>query len=719
MHSEANDAWARSASKADAKWHAKHTEHHVGGIARHEKQLADLAVEHEEQAQKLRAAPLSKRKSEAAKRNAVVQVLCEHHENFLMAIEDVATAKAIWHWAHDHQYQDDIVEKHRSQWARRRNIIPRIEARHLRDPDVRASIMQLQRSPDDLAVQACGFRMLHMLTASSDDAALRALEYGAVKVACDGLRFALTCGRGEHEPTAAAAATTTTTAMTAVDNGGDDVAGAGDANATAGGGGGSRPATMALESATGQNQQEAVAQQELLLMQEEEEAGGGEGEVESAVLQAARPAVAVLANLGRVDEVARYQLSALGAFDSAVQAAQRFPGDRALQRNLCDLLTGLCCDDIARTLASQGGTTVVLVLRNVSEEMGWPVEQVRAQAKAIVKRAGKLREARAAGAKVAESSNKSDWSADGKPQQWAGAELFARLRAAHVRAADMRLLTAALDAVMALCAKHDDNKRDACSHGLLPILLGLLAHYGNPTILNESRYEGSQVVSRALRCVWTLCYDPHPDFGDDVMYKIASELTSAEGMSMMCTAARTHLEDAPVQMALQQAAYAILSALGGVKKAKTVSEIGNPVRDGKTDMSIVPSPQLVESTVAAMRAHPQITSLIWQGSVNVTLMVQLHSMAPSWWMRADGPTVFTDAFVAHLYVEPVQEQLLQCFWSLCQGPTGSKRAARLRSSVIPKQLQRVLFVHREAPSILHWANQAKSALSRASEEDDD
>ena len=51
MHSEANDAWARSASKADAKWHAKHTEHHVGGIARHEKQLADLAVEHEEQAQ--------------------------------------------------------------------------------------------------------------------------------------------------------------------------------------------------------------------------------------------------------------------------------------------------------------------------------------------------------------------------------------------------------------------------------------------------------------------------------------------------------------------------------------------------------------------------------------------------------------------------------------------------------------------------------------------
>ena len=121
-------------------------------------------------------------------------------------------------------------------------------------------------------------------------------------------------------------------------------------------------------------------------MQEEEEAGGGEGEVESAVLQAARPAVAVLANLGRVDEVARYQLSALGAFDSAVQAAQRFPGDRALQRNLCDLLTGLCCDDIARTLASQGGTTVVLVLRNVSEEMGWPVEQVRAQAKAIVKR---------------------------------------------------------------------------------------------------------------------------------------------------------------------------------------------------------------------------------------------------------------------------------------------------------------------------------------------
>ena len=55
----------------------------------------DLAAEHEEQAQKLRAAPLSKRKSEAAKRNAVVQVLCEHHENFLMAIEDVATAKAI------------------------------------------------------------------------------------------------------------------------------------------------------------------------------------------------------------------------------------------------------------------------------------------------------------------------------------------------------------------------------------------------------------------------------------------------------------------------------------------------------------------------------------------------------------------------------------------------------------------------------------------------
>ena len=672
MHSEANDAWARAAGRADGIWHDKHIAHHVDGIANHEKQLAELAIEHEEAAQKLRAAPLAKRKSEKAKRDAVVHGLCEVHETFLMGIEDVNTTKAIWHWAHDHQYQEDIVAKHRLQWTRRRNIVPRIQARHLRDPDVRASIMQLQRSPEDLAVQACGFRMLHMLTASSDAVALRALEYGAVKVACDGLSFALTCGHGEQALEKKKQGTEVVVAATHV-----------------------QPLALPLEEGADQQYPEEEAN----------------GEVESAVLQAARPAVAVLANLGRVDEVARYQLSALGAFDTAVHAAKRFPDDRPLQRNLCDLLVRLCNDDIARTLASQGGTTVQLILRNFSEEMGWPMQEIAKEAKSIVRLAAKQREARAAGVKV-------DTSAWENTKEWSGKEHFAKLRALHVRAADTRLIIAALDACMALCAKHDDNKRDACSRGVLPVIMGLLSHYGNPTILNESRWEGSQIVSRSLHCIWTLCYDPHPEFGDEVVYKIASELMAAEAITMMCTAAHTHLEDAPIQMALQQAVYAMLTALGGVKRSKTVSEIGNPVRDGKTDVSNIPSPLLLQCLVSSTKAHPQITSILWQACVNVTAMCQLHSLVPDWWMRADGPQVFADAFVAHLYVEPVQEQLLECFWTLCQGPTGKRRAARLRA-MTAKQIQRCLFVHREAPTVLHWATQARDAMARTGDEHDD
>ena len=113
-----------------------------------------------------------------------------------MGVEDVNAAKALWHWQYDHQDQEDIVSKHRLQWARRRNIVPRIQARNLRDPDVRAAIQQMKQSPEDLSVQTCAFRLLQMRTAASEEAALRALEYGAVKVVCDGLQFSLTCCRG-------------------------------------------------------------------------------------------------------------------------------------------------------------------------------------------------------------------------------------------------------------------------------------------------------------------------------------------------------------------------------------------------------------------------------------------------------------------------------------------------------------------------------------------
>ena len=36
MHSEANDAWARAAAKADEKWDKKHNAHVVNGILKHD-----------------------------------------------------------------------------------------------------------------------------------------------------------------------------------------------------------------------------------------------------------------------------------------------------------------------------------------------------------------------------------------------------------------------------------------------------------------------------------------------------------------------------------------------------------------------------------------------------------------------------------------------------------------------------------------------------------
>ena len=670
MHSEANDAWARAAAKADEKWDKKHNAYVVNGILNHDNYLGELAIEHEIAAKKLRAAPLAKRKSEKAKREAAIQAICEQHENFLMGVEDVNAAKALWHWQYDHQDQEDIVSKHRLQWARRRNIVPRIQARNLRDPDVRAAIQQMKQSPEDLSVQTCAFRLLQMRTAASEEAALRALEYGAVKVVCDGLQFSLTCGRGDF------------TDDKLKDDINDQITSSSNDLV------GSRLANLDV--------QDDVNPSMLT---------SRNGETETAVLQAVRPAVSVLARLSRVDEIARYQLSALGAFDAALHGATRFPQDRDLQRNLCDLLTGLCSDDIARTLASQGGKTMQLIMSNIRKEMGWPRDEIKKNSKEISKRAKIKREARSAGVKM----ERSTWE---KTEEWSGKERFARLRALHNRAADSRLIIAALDAVMALCAKHDDNKRDACSCGILPILMGLLSHYGNPTILNETRYEGAQIVSRCLKCIWGLCFDPNPDFDDNVVYRISSELLAAQAITMMSTAAQTHIEDAPVQMAMFQAAYAMLSGLGAVKKGKSACDIGLSDKDGKTEMSTLPSPQLLESMVSAVSAHHHITSIVWQCCVNVTLMAQVNSMVPDWWSRANGPQVFAGSFETHLYILPVQEQLLQCFWTVCQGPSGGQRAARLRSTIIPAQLEKCQYAHREDRNVMHWVNATKGAISR-------
>lgn len=152
MHVEANDAWHRARTGADARTSSALVASRESRRTQLLSDMAELAASHREVAQKLKSAPKKTRDQEAARQQEEMDSMKARFECFCMANEDGESTKWSWRWRTEHQDRRRIIQNYRRTWGAPKQPMNRVFTKELRYDDVARCLREIRRSPEDIAM---------------------------------------------------------------------------------------------------------------------------------------------------------------------------------------------------------------------------------------------------------------------------------------------------------------------------------------------------------------------------------------------------------------------------------------------------------------------------------------------------------------------------------------------------------------------------------------